>query len=101
MFSDYDLFGSGLLSLLAFDDGMLKDLSCMNHSRQSVYIAQLNGHAILRAWQANKRHLNAISKPEPVTNYGRRTMECGRKSSILHVRDIQVGQMHESDLMFE
>ncbi|KAH7142563.1 hypothetical protein B0J13DRAFT_636000 [Dactylonectria estremocensis] len=72
MFSNYNLFGSGFLPLLALDEGMIQDLALMTQDRQRAYVSQLNRTSLLRAWEANKRHLQAISNPKALTNYGLR-----------------------------
>ena len=70
MFSNYQLFSSGHLPLLAFDDGMLKDLAGMDQNRQRAFVPQLNRSHILLAWDANKRHLRAISSLRRHPNFG-------------------------------
>lgn len=70
MFSDYQLFSSGSLPLLAFDEGMLKDLAGMDQNRQRAFVSQLNRTHLVRAWDANKRHLRAISSLRRHPNFG-------------------------------
>jgi hypothetical protein len=70
MYSNYRLFGSGYLPLLAFDDEMIDDLSSSSQSRERGSKTQLSRGAILKAWKANKRHLRAVSDPNMLSNYG-------------------------------
>ncbi|KAF9771415.1 hypothetical protein IL306_010947, partial [Fusarium sp. DS 682] len=70
MFSDYKLCSSGSLPLLAFDEGMLKDLAGMDQNRQRAFTPQLSRSHIMRAWEANKRHLRAISSARRYPNFG-------------------------------
>ncbi|KJZ69387.1 hypothetical protein HIM_11226 [Hirsutella minnesotensis 3608] len=72
MFTNYNLFGSGFLPLLALDEPMIRDLASMTQDRQRAYETRLNRTSLLRAWEANKRHLKAISDPQALTNYGLR-----------------------------
>uniref|UniRef100_A0A0D2YIU5 Uncharacterized protein n=2 Tax=Fusarium oxysporum (strain Fo5176) TaxID=660025 RepID=A0A0D2YIU5_FUSOF len=70
MFSDYQLFSSGFLPLLAFDEGMLKDLAVTDQSRQRAFVSQLNRSRLLDAWDANKRHMRAVSSLKRHPNFG-------------------------------
>ncbi|KAH7462787.1 hypothetical protein FOMA001_g18360 [Fusarium oxysporum f. sp. matthiolae] len=70
MFNDYKLFSSGSLPLLAFDKGMFNDLAGMNQNRQRAFTPQLSRSHIKRAWEANKRHLRAISSARRYPNFG-------------------------------
>ncbi|KAG7402408.1 hypothetical protein Forpe1208_v001976 [Fusarium oxysporum f. sp. rapae] len=70
MFSDYQLFSSGFLPLLAFDEVMLKDLAATDQSRQRAFVSQLNRSRLLDAWDANKRHMRAISSLKRHSNFG-------------------------------
>ncbi|EEU34796.1 uncharacterized protein NECHADRAFT_79762 [Fusarium vanettenii 77-13-4] len=73
MFSDYDLFGLGFLPLLALDEGMINDLSSAtgNQGRhQAPNTTQVRRDALLKAWEANKRHLRATSDARALANYG-------------------------------
>jgi hypothetical protein len=70
MYSNYRLFGSGYLPLLAFDDEMIKDLSSSSQSRERGSKTQLSRGAIMKAWNANKRHLRSVSDPNMLSNYG-------------------------------
>ncbi|RKK42406.1 hypothetical protein BFJ69_g18403, partial [Fusarium oxysporum] len=72
MFSDYQLFSSGFLPLLAFDEGMLKDLAVTDQSRQRAFVSQLNRSRLLDAWDANKRHMRAVSSLKRHPNFGAR-----------------------------
>ncbi|KAL6402761.1 hypothetical protein AUP68_14097 [Ilyonectria robusta] len=87
MFSNYALFSSGSLPLLAFDDERIQDLASMAQDRQRVYNRQLNRTSLLRAWEANKRHLRAISNPEALTNYGLRKEVTFRLDTVLTMWD--------------
>ncbi|WKT53995.1 hypothetical protein QSH57_004579 [Fusarium oxysporum f. sp. vasinfectum] len=70
MYSNYRLFGSGYLPLLALDDEMIDDLSSSSQSRERGTRTQLSRAAILKAWNANKRHLRSVSDPKMLSNYG-------------------------------
>ncbi|KAL6406261.1 hypothetical protein AUP68_10432 [Ilyonectria robusta] len=70
MYSNYRLFGSGYLPLLAFDDEMINDLSSSSQNRERGSKTQLSRGAILKAWNANKRHLRSVSDPKVLSNYG-------------------------------
>ncbi|RKK61793.1 hypothetical protein BFJ69_g17085 [Fusarium oxysporum] len=83
MFSDYQLFGSGSLSLLALDEGMLKDLAGMNQNRQRAFAPQLNRSHLMHAWEANKRHLRAIQYSKRYPNFGARKEVTFRLDVIL------------------
>ncbi|KAJ3453179.1 hypothetical protein MRS44_018834 [Fusarium solani] len=83
MFSNYQLFSSGHLPLLAFDEGMLKDLEGMDQNRQRAFVPQLNRSHLLHAWDANKRHLRAISSLRRHPNFGIRKEVTFRLDVIL------------------
>ncbi|RTE68758.1 hypothetical protein BHE90_016864, partial [Fusarium euwallaceae] len=83
MFSDYQLFGSGLLPLLAFDEGMLKDLAATDQSRQRAFVSQLSRSRLLDAWDANKRHVRAVSSSKRHSNFGIRKEVTFRLDVIL------------------
>ncbi|KAF4470037.1 hypothetical protein FALBO_3059 [Fusarium albosuccineum] len=83
MFSDYKLFSSGFLPLLAFDEVMLKDLAGMNQNRQRAFAPKLGRSHIMRAWDANKRHLRAIASPRRHPNFGARKEATFRLDVIL------------------
>ncbi|KAH8647516.1 hypothetical protein BGZ61DRAFT_376625, partial [Ilyonectria robusta] len=83
MFSNYQLFSSGHLPLLDFDEGMLKDLAGMDQNRQRAFIPQLNRFHLLHAWDANKRHLRAISSLCMHPNFGIRKEVTFRLDVIL------------------
>ncbi|WKT53615.1 hypothetical protein QSH57_004199 [Fusarium oxysporum f. sp. vasinfectum] len=70
MFSDYQLFSSGLLPLLAFDEAMLKDLAATDQNRQRAFVSQLNRSHLIDAWEANKRHMSAIATLKRYPNFG-------------------------------
>ncbi|KAG8664668.1 uncharacterized protein FPOAC1_013448 [Fusarium poae] len=70
MFSDYQLFSSGFLPLLAFGEGMLKDLAATDQSRQRAFVSQLSRSRILDAWDANKRHMRAVSSLKRHSDFG-------------------------------
>jgi hypothetical protein len=70
MFSDYQLFSSGLLPLLAFDEAMLKDLAATDQNRQRAFVSQLNRSRLVDAWEANKRHMRAIATLKRYPNFG-------------------------------
>ncbi|KAM5510104.1 hypothetical protein FOXYSP1_10204 [Fusarium oxysporum f. sp. phaseoli] len=72
MFSDYQLFSSGLLPLLAFDEEMLKDLAATDQNRQRAFVSQLNRSHLVDAWEANKRHMRAIATLKRYPNFGTR-----------------------------
>ncbi|KAJ3469891.1 hypothetical protein MRS44_003956 [Fusarium solani] len=67
---EFKLFSSGHLPLLAFDEGMLKDLAGMDQNRQRAFVPQPNRSHLLHVWDANKRHLRAISSLRRHPNFG-------------------------------
>ncbi|KAH6982586.1 hypothetical protein EDB80DRAFT_824530, partial [Ilyonectria destructans] len=83
MHSDYQLFGSGFLPLLAFDEGMIRDLSSASQGRHRASTTQLDRTSIARAWDANKRHLRAISEARVPANYGIRKEVTFRLDAVL------------------
>lgn len=83
MFSNYQLFQSGFLPLLALNEGMIKDLSSTNQGNQEAPMTQLSRESILKAWNANKRHLRAISDKKSLANYGIRKEMTFRLDTIL------------------
>ncbi|KAJ4129437.1 hypothetical protein NW765_016310 [Fusarium oxysporum] len=83
MFSDYKLFSSGFLPLLAFDEGMLRDLAGMDQNRQRAFAPKLSRSHIMRAWDANKRHLRAVSSARWYPNFGIRKEVTFRLDVIL------------------
>jgi hypothetical protein len=83
MFNDYKLFSSGSLPLLAFDEEMFKDLASMDQNRQRAFTPQLSRSHIKRAWEANKRHLRAISSARRYPNFGIRKEVTFRLDVIL------------------
>ncbi|KAF4948035.1 hypothetical protein FSARC_13853, partial [Fusarium sarcochroum] len=83
MFSDYKLFSSGFLPLLAFDEEMLKDLAGMDQNRQRAFAPQLSRSHLVRAWDANKRHLRAASSAQRHPNFGIRKEVTFRLDIIL------------------
>ncbi|EXK76443.1 hypothetical protein FOQG_18817 [Fusarium oxysporum f. sp. raphani 54005] len=70
MFSDYQLFSSGLLPLLAFDEAMLKGLAATDQNRQRAFVSQLNRSHLVDAWEANKRHMRAVATLKRYPNFG-------------------------------
>ncbi|KNB20547.1 hypothetical protein FOXG_17463 [Fusarium oxysporum f. sp. lycopersici 4287] len=86
MYSNYRLFGSGYLPLLEFDDEMIDDLSSSSQSRERGTRTQLSRAAILKAWNANKRHLRSVSDPKMLSNYGVRKKVTLRFDIILIMR---------------
>ncbi|KAH6957668.1 hypothetical protein BKA56DRAFT_648243 [Ilyonectria sp. MPI-CAGE-AT-0026] len=70
MFSDYYMFGSGFLPLLAFNEEMIKELWSSSHNSHRVSTSQISRASLLSAWEANKRHLKAISDAKILANYG-------------------------------
>jgi len=87
MYSDYQLFGSSFLPLLAFDQGMIQDLSSASQGRDRASVTQLNRASIARAWEANKRHLRAISEARVPANYGIRKEVTFRLDAVLTMWD--------------
>lgn len=86
MFSDYEIFGSGFLPLLALSEGMLSDLSANNRGRrQASNTTQIRRGALLKAWEANKRHLRATSNTTALANYGIRKEMTFRLDVILRM----------------
>ncbi|PNP80886.1 hypothetical protein FNYG_05773 [Fusarium nygamai] len=83
MFSDYQLFSSGLLPLLAFDEAMLKDLAATDQNRQRAFVSQLNRSHLVDAWEANKRHMRAVATLKRYPNFGIRKEVTFRLDVIL------------------
>ncbi|KAF5723793.1 hypothetical protein FMUND_1476 [Fusarium mundagurra] len=84
MFSNYEIFGPGFLPLLALNEGMLNDLSADNRGRrQASNTTQIRRGALLKAWEANKRHLRATSNTRALANYGIRKAMTFRLDAIL------------------
>ncbi|KAI7759589.1 hypothetical protein LZL87_014219 [Fusarium oxysporum] len=83
IFNDYKLFSSGSLPLLAFDKEIFKDLASMDQNRQRAFTPQLSRSHIKRAWEANKRHLRAISSARRYPNFGIRKEVTFRLDVIL------------------
>ncbi|KAH7464116.1 hypothetical protein FOMA001_g17989 [Fusarium oxysporum f. sp. matthiolae] len=86
MFSDYEIFGSSFLPLLALSEGMLSDLSANNRGRrQASNTTQIRRGALLKAWEANKRHLRATSNTTALANYDIRKEMTFRLDVILRM----------------
>ena len=83
MYSNYALFGSGLLPLLALDEPMLRDLASLTIERERGQETRVNRQSLHRAWEANNRHLKAISDPQVLTNYGLRKEITFRLDTVL------------------
>ncbi|KAH7112291.1 hypothetical protein B0J13DRAFT_631513 [Dactylonectria estremocensis] len=83
LYSSYELFQSGHLPLLAFDEGMLKELASMSQGRHRASTTQLRRESLLSAWEANKRHLRAISTARLLADYGARKEVTFRLDVIL------------------
>ncbi|OAQ71918.1 hypothetical protein VFPPC_12036 [Pochonia chlamydosporia 170] len=79
----YCLFSSPSLPQLALDQNMIQDLDSMTKSRANMYTSQHSRESIFRAWEANKRHIKAISDPHALTNYGIRKEATFRLDTIL------------------
>ncbi|KID60240.1 hypothetical protein MAN_10057, partial [Metarhizium hybridum] len=70
---NYSLYNSPSLLLAALNQDMIQDLDSVSkrsgkHDR--VFTTRHSRESTLYAWEANKRHVNAISGPETVMNYG-------------------------------
>ncbi|OAQ58078.2 hypothetical protein VFPPC_11392 [Pochonia chlamydosporia 170] len=72
MYSDYRIFGSGYLPLLAFTDEMIQDLWSMSRHNEAANTSQINRRSLRRAWEANKRHLKAVCEAKILPSYGAR-----------------------------
>ncbi|KAI5456256.1 hypothetical protein BGZ63DRAFT_435853, partial [Mariannaea sp. PMI_226] len=83
IYNDYYLFSSPSLPYLALQDNLIQDLSTMSRDRQRAHVVQLNRASLFQAWEANKRHLRAISDPQALTNYGIRKEVTFRLDTIL------------------
>ncbi|KID81198.1 hypothetical protein MAJ_11414, partial [Metarhizium majus ARSEF 297] len=68
MFSDYRTFGSGFLPLLALSDTLIKDLDFTSQKGQRLSTARVTRASLLRAWEANKRHVKAMSESQILAN---------------------------------
>ncbi|KAG6998295.1 hypothetical protein FocnCong_v013533 [Fusarium oxysporum f. sp. conglutinans] len=49
---------------------MLKDLAATDQSRQRAFVSQLSRSRILDAWDANKRHMRAVSSLKRQSDFG-------------------------------
>lgn len=49
---------------------MIKDLAVNRQNHQRASTPQLNRRSLMQAWEANKRHLNAISDPTALNSHG-------------------------------
>ncbi|KAI5455867.1 hypothetical protein BGZ63DRAFT_429483 [Mariannaea sp. PMI_226] len=87
MFSSYNLFGSGSLPLLALSEEMMKDLSSTREGNQAVPVTQINRTSLLKAWEANKRHVRAISDAKTSASYSLRKEMTFRLDTILVMWD--------------
>jgi hypothetical protein len=84
MFSDYEIFGSGFLPLPALSEDILNDLSADNQGRrQAANTTQIRRGALVKAWEANKRHLRATSNTRALASYGIRKEMTFRLDVIL------------------
>lgn len=85
MYSDYQLFGSGSLPLLALESDMVSELSASSqgHHRASTTNYHHHRNHLREAWEANKRHLYAIAKASMAANYGVRKEVTFRLDAIL------------------
>ncbi|KAH7182230.1 hypothetical protein DER46DRAFT_670678 [Fusarium sp. MPI-SDFR-AT-0072] len=83
IFSNYQLFSSGFLPLLALNEAMLKDLAATAQSRQRAFVSQLDRSRLVDAWDANKRHMRAISTLKRHPNFGIRKEVTFRLDVIL------------------
>ncbi|KAF5136246.1 hypothetical protein E5D57_000006 [Metarhizium anisopliae] len=87
MFSDYRTFGSGFLPLLALSDTLIKDLDFTSQKGQRLSTARVTRASLLRAWEANKRHVKAMSESQILANYGARREITLRLDAILLMQD--------------
>lgn len=83
MFSDYRICGSDSLSLLALNEQMIRGLSSSSQGAVLMPVNHPTRAALLNAWEANKRHLRAISEPTGLTSYGVRKEMTFRLETIL------------------
>ncbi|KAG7403119.1 hypothetical protein Forpi1262_v018776 [Fusarium oxysporum f. sp. raphani] len=83
MFSEYELFGSGLLPLLALNQSMISDLSSADQGRHQAPTFHVHRNALSKAWDANKRHIKAAMDARNSTNYGIRKEMTFRLDVIL------------------
>lgn len=83
LYSSYELFQSGHLPLLAFDDSMLQDLASASQGHHRASSNQPRRELLLGAWEANKRHLRAISTTRLLADYGARKEVTFRLDVIL------------------
>ncbi|KAH7109224.1 hypothetical protein EDB81DRAFT_930075, partial [Dactylonectria macrodidyma] len=87
MFNSYNIFGSGFLPLLALNEGMIKDLSSTGQGGQRAPVTQMSRSSLLKAWEANKRHVRAISDTKTRASYGIRKEMTFRFDTILTMWD--------------
>ncbi|EXU95550.1 hypothetical protein X797_011387 [Metarhizium robertsii] len=83
MFSNYNLFGSGTVSLLALNETMIEGLSSTSQEGLLAPMTQPSRDSLFSAWEANKRHVLAISEPRDLVSYGVRKEMTFRFGSIL------------------
>ncbi|KAH7117488.1 hypothetical protein EDB81DRAFT_767268 [Dactylonectria macrodidyma] len=87
MYSDYRLFGSGFLPLLSLSEEMIDEFWSSSHNRQRASVTRISRNSLLRAWEANKRHLRSILQTKPLANYGIRKEVTFRLETILAMWD--------------
>ncbi|KJZ69787.1 hypothetical protein HIM_10826 [Hirsutella minnesotensis 3608] len=68
MFSDYQTFGSQHLAALALPDEMISHLFAAGHNTSGAVSGAPSREKIQRAWDANKRHLHAVSSNTKVAH---------------------------------
>ncbi len=86
-FSDYRTFGSRELPLLALCDTLINDLETASRKSRSVSSARVARASLLRAWDASKRHVRAMSESQLLANYGARREITLRLDALLFMRD--------------
>ncbi|KAH6949415.1 hypothetical protein BKA56DRAFT_626373 [Ilyonectria sp. MPI-CAGE-AT-0026] len=83
IFSNYNLFGSGFLPLLALNEEIINNLLSANQGRHQAPTSRLQRSSLVKAWEANKRHLRAISNTKALASYGVRREMTFRLDAIL------------------
>ncbi|KJK85498.1 hypothetical protein H633G_10655 [Metarhizium anisopliae BRIP 53284] len=72
MFSHYGFYNSPHLALMALTQDMIQDLDSMTKDRERVFTTRRCRESISRAWEANRRHVEAISDSRSGIDYGAR-----------------------------
>lgn len=86
MFSDYKLYGLGFLPLLVLNEGVIKSLLYKSQDCQRAAVPRVDRKRLHRVWEANRRHMRAISQLKALTNYGVRKEMTFRLDAIISMQ---------------